>query len=145
MPTTTPTTVMLVDDDPDTRQIFGRVLTHMGYRVIEAALGAEAIATARAARPDVVLLDLGLPDMDGLTVAAALRADAATAAARILVLTAYVSPVDRARAAAAGCDVFLVKPILPRDLLAVVQQACCTSCTARAVTASISWRTSGGN
>jgi CheY-like chemotaxis protein len=114
--------VLLVDDDSDTRVIYGRVLTHAGYRVIEATTGREAIDVAQATHPDTVILDLGLPDIDGLEVARALRASVITSATSIIILTAYVSNADQAQAIAAGCDAYLGKPIRPRDLLAVIQR-----------------------
>ena len=117
-----PTSVLLVDDDLDSRKIYGRVLAHVGYRVMEAASGQEALNVARSIAPDVVVVDLGLPDINGLEVTRALRADAATRSARIVVLTAYVSRFDEAYAAEAGSDVYLAKPILPRDLVAVIDQ-----------------------
>jgi CheY-like chemotaxis protein len=117
-----PRTVLLVDDDADTRAIYGRMLTYMGYHVLEASTGGEAIAVATAGKPDVCLLDLGLPDIDGLAVATALRGNSATASTRIIALTAYVAEVSRRRALEAGCDIYLAKPILPRALLAVIQQ-----------------------
>lgn len=113
-------TILVVDDDVDARIIFGRMLRYTGYRVIEVGTGAEAIATARNSLPDVVLLDIGLPDMDGLAVTRALRADPRTAGLRILIVSAYVSSEDRAQAASAGCDAFLAKPIVPRDVAAIV-------------------------
>jgi DNA-binding response OmpR family regulator len=117
-----PRIVLLVDDDTDTRRIYERLLTHEGYQVLEARTGDEAIAIARAAAPGIVVLDLGLPDMDGLDVSRALRANQAATCLRIVVLTAYVSDADRARVLAAGCDVYVAKPILPRALVAIIQQ-----------------------
>src|SRR6185437_11847037 len=116
-----PCVVLLVDDDTDTRTIYGRILTSMGYRVIEAEMGSAALALAQATTPDVVVLDLGLPDMDGLNVARALRADRRTFAIPIAVLTAYVSSADRTEALAAGCDLYLAKPLLPRALAEAVE------------------------
>jgi DNA-binding response OmpR family regulator len=116
-----PPVALLVDDDPDTRMIFGRVLSHDGYRILEAGTGQEALETARAARPDLVVLDLGLPDVDGLEITRELRADSRTSDSTIVVLTAYVSRADEAHALAAGCDVYVGKPVLPRELLAIIK------------------------
>jgi CheY-like chemotaxis protein len=115
-------TVLLVDDDADSRTIYGRVLTHAGYQVVSAANGHEALATAKTVRPEIVLLDLGLPDMDGLDVVAALRAHEPTVGVRVVILTAYVSDDDRSRARSAGCSTYLLKPVLPRHLLQVIEQ-----------------------
>jgi len=114
-------TLLLVDDDPDTRLIYGRVLARAGYEVLEAASGGEAVGLASAARPDVVILDLGRPDMDGLDVARALRAGKDTQATRIIVFTAYVSAADEAEVRGVGCDLYLAKPVPPRDLVTLVQ------------------------
>jgi CheY-like chemotaxis protein len=122
-----PSTVLLVDDDSDTRVIYGRILTRAGYRVVEAATGRDAIATAGLMQPEIVVLDLGLPDMDGLDVARALRASSTTSAARIIIFTAYVSGADQAEARAAGCDLYLSKPIPPRDLVTLIQQLASTT------------------
>jgi len=117
-----PPTVLLVDDDLDSRMIYGRVLSHVGYRVIEAVGGQQAVNVARTSKPDAIVVDLGLPDMDGLAVIRALRADPTTREAAIVVLTAYASRSDESYAAEAGCDVFLAKPTLPRDLAAAIDE-----------------------
>lgn len=115
-------TILFVDDDADSRIIYGRVLAHAGYQVIDVANGRQALEHATAASPDIVLLDLGLPDMDGLDLVAALRAREATARAHIVILTAYVSDDDQSRARSAGCHTYFLKPVLPRDLLHVMRQ-----------------------
>jgi CheY-like chemotaxis protein len=122
MPQGNEQTVLLVDDDTDSRIIYGRVLTYAGYRVIGVPNGHEALEQTTAVCPDIILLDLGLPDMDGLDLVAALRARESTARAQIIILTAYVSDDDRSRARSAGCHTYLLKPVLPRDLLHVIQQ-----------------------
>jgi CheY-like chemotaxis protein len=88
------TTVLLVDDDLDCRTIFSRALSHAGYRVMDAATGARAMDIARTAAPTVCIVDLGLPDLDGLEVTRALRANPSTCRAFIVILTAYVSDLD---------------------------------------------------
>lgn len=117
------TTVLLVEDDLDCRTIYGRALSYGGYRVMEAATGARAMDIARNAAPTVCIVDLGLPDVDGLEVTRALRANPSTAAAFIVVLTAYVSDLDVVQARQAGCDLYIGKPILPRDLVGVIDDA----------------------
>ena len=118
-----PTTVLLVDDDFDCRSIYGRALSHAGYRVMEAATGARGLEIARAAMPAVCILDLGLPDMDGVEVTRLLRADSSTRRMVIAILTAYVWAADDVRVREAGCDLFIGKPILPRDLVTVIDRA----------------------
>jgi DNA-binding response OmpR family regulator len=117
------TTVLLVDDDLDCRTIFSRALSHAGYRVMDAATGARAMDIARTAAPTVCIVDLGLPDLDGLEVTRALRANPSTCRAFIVILTAYVSDLDVVQARQAGCDLYIGKPILPRDLVSVIDGA----------------------
>jgi DNA-binding response OmpR family regulator len=114
--------VLLVDDDLDSRLIYGRVLAHAGYTVLEAVGGLQGLNVARMNRPDVIVVDLGLPDIDGPEVIRCLRADPATRGSAIIVLTAYVSRLDETYATEAGCDVFLTKPLPPRDLVAVIDR-----------------------
>ena len=116
-------TVLLVDEDADSRTIYGRVLARAGYRVINAGTGADALTKAPAVLPDIIVLDLGLPDMHGLDVVAALQANQATTAVRIVILTGYVSAEDRPRARAAGCNTYLLKPTRPRDLISAIEHA----------------------
>ena len=117
-----PVSVLLVDDDLDSRLIYGRALSHSGYRVIEAVGGLQALSIARARTPDVIVVDLGLPDIDGPDVIRTLRAETATHRALIIVLTAYVSRSDEACAVDAGCDAFLTKPMPPRDLVSLIDR-----------------------
>lgn len=114
--------VLLIDDDLDSRLIYGRVLSHAGYRVLEAVGGLQGLNVARMSRPDVIVVDLGLPDIDGPDVIRSLRADPATQDAAIIVLTAYVSRSDQTYATEAGCDVYLTKPTPPRDLVEVIDR-----------------------
>lgn len=118
-----PRTVLLVDDDFDSRVIYGRVFAHAGYRVMEATTGEQGLDIAHAIAPSIIVVDLGLPDIDGLEVTRALRADAVTRDALIIIVTAYVSATDAALAAQADSDLYIGKPILPRDLVAIVSQA----------------------
>ena len=114
--------VLLVDDDLDSRLIYGRVLTHAGYRVMEAVGGLQGLNVARMSRPDVIVVDLGLPDIDGSEVIRSLRTEPSTHDSLIIVLTAYVSRSDETCAMEAGGDLFLTKPIPPRDLVAVIDR-----------------------
>jgi CheY-like chemotaxis protein len=109
----TPKTVLLVEDDEDSREIYGTMLRHQGYRVLVAETGPEALEAAGEHLPDAVVLDLGLPEMDGVEVARRLREDPRTAGIAILVLTVHSQPGDRADAREAGCDRYLVKPADP--------------------------------
>ena len=105
------TTVLLVEDNEDARRMLAALLAASGYRVLEADNGIDGLALAREARPEVAILDIGLPGLDGYELAARLRADAATRPMRLIGLTGYGQAGDRDRALGAGFDVHLVKPV----------------------------------
>jgi CheY-like chemotaxis protein len=105
--------VLIVDDERDTADSLGLLLQRAGHEVKVAYTGAAALETARQLRPDVVLCDLGLPGLDGLQVAAALRADPATADARLIAVSGYGQQCDASRSRAAGFDLHLTKPVDP--------------------------------
>jgi len=111
-------TVLVVDDEPSIAQIAGDYLRHAGYAVMTAANGAEALATARAQRPDLIVLDLGLPRVDGLDVARALRKEGTVP---IIMLTARSEESDRLAGLELGADDYMVKPFSPRELVARVR------------------------
>ncbi|HEY7064424.1 MAG TPA: response regulator [Chloroflexota bacterium] len=117
------TTVLLVEDDPDLLRFAEVTLRLGGYRAVTATDGATGVALARKARPRLVLLDLRLPQMDGWQVLETLRAEPATAALPVLVLTASAGPQDKDRALAAGVSDYLVKPVSADALLAAVERA----------------------
>lgn len=123
--------VLVVEDHLDCRQTLCEVLVLYGYEVLEAIDGPQAVAIATEHRPDAVLLDLGLPGMDGYQVARALRADPRLADTLIAAVTGFCMAPDRRRALEAGCDLFLVKPVgieqLIRVLDSVAPRASCAS------------------
>ncbi len=108
--------VLVVEDNPDAARTLADVLELQGHRVLIAGDGAGGLALAREARPDVVLCDIGLPDMDGFAVARALRADPALRGTRLVALSGYALPEDRARAREAGFDAHLAKPASIEEL-----------------------------
>jgi PAS domain S-box-containing protein len=112
--------ILLVDDNPDAIAMMGALLEHMGHAIRFGRNGAEAIELARAQRPDVVILDIGLPGQDGYEVARILRADPALAGMRLIALTGYGADSDRLRATEAGFDAHLTKPAAIADLMAVI-------------------------
>jgi CheY-like chemotaxis protein len=112
-----PKVVLIVDDDETMRQLILATLRDSPYRVLIACDGEEALAVARAHRPDLVLLDVIMPKRDGLAVCRQLKADPETAAIAIVMLTAQAQPEDRAAAQAAGADGYLTKPFRPFELL----------------------------
>lgn len=103
--------VLLVDDTPANRVLAEKLLRVAGHEVVVAETGAGALALARDQRPDLVLLDLGLPDIDGWEILRRLRGGAETRALRIVALTAHAMVGDRERALAAGFDGYMSKPI----------------------------------
>ena len=110
--------VLLVDDNLDAAEVVAALLAHMGHTVRVAATGEEALAAAAQRRPDVAILDIGLPDMDGYALAARLRArqPAGQPALRLVALTGYGQQADVAQAGAAGFDLHLTKPATLDDL-----------------------------
>jgi two-component system, cell cycle response regulator DivK len=108
--------VLIAEDDADNREGYAEYLAGLGYRVAQAATGEDALAWARELKPDVVLLDLALPGIDGWEVARRLKADSTTAGIRLIALSACVFPDDVVRAREAGCELFLEKPCYPQTV-----------------------------
>lgn len=108
--------ILIVEDNEDNRLIYTAYLEHVGYRVLEAGDGWTAIAMAQDGHPDLVLMDVSIPGIDGWEATRRLKANPATRAIPIIALTAHALAEDRLRAADAGCDGYLAKPIEPRDV-----------------------------
>ena len=119
---TVPILVLLVDDYPDNRDIYVQFLTYSGLRVEEAENGHQALDKAFALRPDVVVMDLSLPGLDGWEATRRLKQDERTKHIRVIALTAHALPSAHERARAAGCDAVVTKPVLPEDLVLEVQR-----------------------
>ena len=109
--------ILVVDDEEPLLLLVTMTLQTEPYRVIVARDGEEALALARSERPDFVLLDVGLPKIDGLEVCRRLRADPATGGATIVMLSARAAEEDRAAGLAAGADDYLTKPFRPREFV----------------------------
>jgi CheY-like chemotaxis protein len=120
--TSSPATVLLVEDNEDNLRIYSTFLTYSGYRVLEAADGEAGLALARAELPDVILMDVSIPKMDGYEVTRRLKSDPATAQIPVIALTAHALPSDRDRALDAGCDGYIPKPAEPRLVVAEVRK-----------------------
>jgi signal transduction histidine kinase len=115
-------TVLVVEDDEATRSSLSRTLTGARLNVVTAATGAAGVAAAREVKPDIVLLDIGLPDMSGFEACAVLKRDAGTASVPVMFLSAaYVSAFDKVRGLEGGGDIFLSHPIEPTVLVATVR------------------------
>jgi two-component system, OmpR family, phosphate regulon response regulator PhoB len=116
-------TILLAEDDPDIRHLVTAKLSRSGFEVIETGDGAEALAAVRRHHPDLVLLDLRMPRLDGIEVLRALRADPATARLPILILTARAHPLDVERGEEAGATDYILKPFSPRELVRRIEDA----------------------
>jgi DNA-binding response OmpR family regulator len=109
--------ILLVDDEPDALEVLGFKLREAGFTPIFARDGARALASARQDRPDLIVLDLMLPEVDGLEVCKILRRDPATASIPILMLTARAAEMDRVLGLELGADDYVTKPFSPRELV----------------------------
>lgn len=116
-------TILVVDDEPDIRMILTTFLEAVGYRVVAAADGFEALARAREEAPDAVILDVMMPEMTGYQVARVLKAEPATAAAPILMLTAKTQRSDRFRGLGSGAWAYLAKPFELPEVRAALEAA----------------------
>jgi DNA-binding response OmpR family regulator len=116
------TTVLIVDDEPNIVQLVRITLEDSRVQVLEAADGTTALDRAAVFRPDLVLLDIDLPDVSGLEVCRRLKEDADLAKMKIVMLTAAAQREDIARGLAAGADEYLTKPFSPVRLLSLVEQ-----------------------
>lgn len=123
----TPLKILVVEDQVAELKLAVHVLSAAGHDVAPAIAAEEALVAIAANRPSIILLDLSLPGMDGLTLARKLKADAATKEILIVAITSYPEKFTIADALAAGCDAYLQKPVstrsLPATLRAVVQNA----------------------
>lgn len=117
-----PKTVLLVEDNEDNRIVYSTILRHFGYRVMEALNGEEGIATARTEKPDLILMDISIPIIDGWEATQVLKHDPETRQIPIIALTAHALASDRERAMQVGCDGYLAKPCEPRAVVAEVQR-----------------------
>lgn len=124
MPAGTPTTplVLIVDDNVDAREMYAIYLEHAGFRALEADDGETAIEIARRERPAVILMDATMPRMDGWEAARRLKSDAATRDIPLIMLTAHAFEEHKQRAANAGADAFLAKPVLPDALATEIRK-----------------------
>jgi phosphate regulon transcriptional regulator PhoB len=113
--------VLVVEDEPDIRNLVVLHLSREGYRCRTAVNGADALREARAQPPDLIVLDLLLPGLDGLEVCRRLRADPGTAALPVIMLTAKADEVDRVVGLELGADDYIVKPFSPKELVARVR------------------------
>jgi two-component system cell cycle response regulator DivK len=121
MTNSVPARILIVEDDADNRRIVVKVLTGEGHRTLEAADGRTAIEVARRERPDLIIMDLAMPGMDGWEASRRLKGNPETADIPIIALTAFAMRGDEERAREAGCDGYLSKPCRPQTMREVVR------------------------
>jgi two-component system, cell cycle response regulator DivK len=114
--------VLVIEDYDDNRRIIREVLTSAGFEVVEAVTGEEGVASALQCQPDLILMDIQLPELDGYEATRRIKAHAELAKVPIIAVTSYALSGDDERARAAGCAAYVTKPFSPRQLLATVKQ-----------------------
>jgi two-component system, cell cycle response regulator DivK len=114
--------ILAVEDQEDNMQILRDLLSSAGYEIIEAYDGEAGVRAAVAERPDLILMDIQLPLLDGYEATRRIKADPALRAIPIIVVTSYALSGDEEKARAAGCDAYVAKPYSPRALLAKIRE-----------------------
>ena len=114
--------ILIVEDDHFNRDLAVKILTKAGYECQTASTGLEALEMVEQSPPDLILMDLSLPEMDGWEATRRLKADEKTAKIPVIAATAHAMEGDRERALAAGCDDYFSKPYRPQDLLGMVEK-----------------------
>ena len=115
-------TILIVEDNEDNRIVYSTMLRHFGFAVDEAENGAEGILKARTKLPDLILMDIAIPLVDGWEAVQRLKRDPITAGIPIVALTAHAMPADREKAIQVGCDGYLAKPCEPRAVVEEVRR-----------------------
>ena len=113
--------ILVVEDKEDLRAILRDYLTASGYDVVEAVDGDEAVARARSERPDLILMDIQLPVLDGYEATRRIKADPALAATQIVAVSSFAMRGDEEKARASGCDGYVTKPYSPVKLLVMIR------------------------
>ena len=114
--------VLVVDDYQDAREMYAECLEASGFRVAQAQTGEEAVAQAIALGPDLIIMDLSLPGMNGWAATRAIKADPRTASIPVVALTGHARASAFSMARDAGCDAFLTKPCLPDEMVTIVRR-----------------------
>ena len=114
--------ILVVEDQEDARRILRDLLTKAGFDLIEAENGKEAVASAQANRPDLILMDIQLPLLDGYEATRRIKADPDLKSIPIIVVTSYALSGDEEKARLAGGDDYVAKPFSPRQLLAKIKE-----------------------
>jgi two-component system cell cycle response regulator DivK len=114
--------ILVVEDTEDNRQILRDLLTNSGFELIEAVDGESGVALATSQHPDLILMDMQLPLIDGYEATRRIKSDPTMRTTPIIAVTSYALSGDEAKARAAGCDGYIAKPFSPRQLLAKVRE-----------------------
>jgi len=114
--------ILVIEDQEDNRAILRDLLTKAGYQYLEATTGEEGVAAAERERPDLILMDIQLPEIDGYEATRRIKANPALKSIPIVAVTSYALSGDEAKAKAAGCDGYVAKPFSPRAMLAKVRE-----------------------
>jgi len=115
-------TILVIEDNEDNRRIMRDLLTSGGYEVIEALTGEEGVTAAETYRPDLILMDVQLPGMDGYEATGRIKANPGLQKVPIIMVTSYALSGDDVKAFEAGCDDYVSKPFSPRKLLAKIRE-----------------------
>jgi two-component system, cell cycle response regulator DivK len=122
MPTDSKGTILYVEDNPDNRTLVRRILLSEDYNLIEAVNAAEALKVLEATKPDLILMDINMPDMDGYTLTARIKTTPGFERVPILALTANVMRGDKEKTLEAGCDGYIQKPLDIDQLIREVER-----------------------
>ena len=114
--------ILVVEDQEDNRRIMRDLFTSAGYNVIEAVTGKEGVTAAETHCPDLILMDIQLPDLDGYEASRRIKANPALRSIPIIAVTSYALNGNDEKAFEAGCDAYIAKPYSPRELLAKVRE-----------------------
>jgi two-component system cell cycle response regulator DivK len=114
-------TVLVIEDNPSSMKLTSLILRNAGHSVVGAVDAESGLRLARNTRPDLILMDIQLPGMDGLAATALLKQDPATADILVIALSALAMKADEERSKTAGCDAYIVKPLRHRELYAVME------------------------
>jgi two-component system, cell cycle response regulator DivK len=113
--------ILAIEDHAENRRILGYLLASAGFEMIEAVTGEEGVAAAEKERPDLIIMDIQLPGLDGYEATRRIKANPALRHIPIIVVTSYALSGDDVKAFEAGCDAYVTKPFVPRELLAKVR------------------------
>jgi len=115
-------TILVIEDHEDNRRIMRDLLMSAGYEVIEAVTGEEGVTAAETHRPDLILMDVQLPGLDGYEATRRIKANPSLQKVPVIIVTSYALSGDDVKAFEAGCDAYVSKPFSPRELLAKIRE-----------------------